>query len=121
MWISLLMMMGGLVICQTPAVPQTPQDTKPAQPLTEGPPGKRAALTDGQLFIPEGFRSEKGAVDLTIHLHGAAWAAERNLIRSGQPGVLVTVVLPGLSDVYTKLFHDPKVFPRILDETTAQL
>jgi len=92
-----------------------------AQTPPEGPPGTRVALTDGQLFIPQGYRPEPDGADLTLHLHGAAWAAEKGFVAAGQPGVLVSVVLPGLSSVYTARFRDPKVFPRLLEEVRAKL
>jgi hypothetical protein len=91
-----------------------------SQGQPEAPPGERIKLTDGQLFIPEGYQP-KGEVPLTLHLHGAYWAAERNHVRAAQPGVLVTVVLPGLSAVYRDRFKTPEAFRRILDETTAKL
>jgi glycerophosphoryl diester phosphodiesterase len=91
----------------------------PAAP--QAPPGRRVQLTEGQLFVPERFHPEKDGVDLTLHLHGAAWAAERNPVRSGRPGALVTITLPGLSAVYTRLFQDPAVFPRALEEAQGQL
>jgi hypothetical protein len=92
---------------------------KPAPP--EGPPGQRFQLTDGQLFIPEGYRPGEGPVPLTLHLHGAAWAGVRNLVRARQPGVAVTVVLPGLSSVYTQKFRDPAVFQGILEEARTRV
>jgi hypothetical protein len=98
------------------ALPAAAQSPPPA-----GPPGERIKLTDGQLFIPEGFRPEADSVPLTLHLHGAYWAAEKNQVLSKQPGVLVTVVLPGLSAVYHERFKDPQTFRRILDEATARL
>src|SRR5262249_30308553 len=86
------------------------------------PKGARVQLTDGRLFIPDGFKpGEDGAVDLTLHLHGAEAATEVNFIRARRPGVLVTVVLKGLSSVYTERFKEPKVFARILSETQAEL
>ncbi len=83
--------------------------------------GKRIALTDGQLFIPDGFKPERDGIDLTLHLHGSTAVAEKNFIGAKRPGVLVTVVLPGLSSVYTTRFKEPKTFQRILDETRTQL
>ena len=48
------------------------------KPKTQPPPGERIKLTDGQLFIPEGFKPAGDRVPLTLHLHGAYWAAEKN-------------------------------------------
>jgi hypothetical protein len=110
-----LVMAGGvLLLGQAPPAPSSP-----APP--ERPPGERFTLTDGELFVPTGFQVGEGGYDLTLHLHGAAWAAERNLVQARQPGVLVTVVLPGLSDVYTRKFREPGVFTRILEETRSRL
>ena len=47
--------------------------------------GQRVALTDGQLFIPEGFKPAPDGVDLTLHLHGAAAVAERNFMTASAP------------------------------------
>lgn len=90
-------------------------------PPPEGPAGERIKLTDGQLFIPEGFKPDGDSVPLTLHLHGAYSAAEKNQVLSKQPGVLVTVVLPGLSAVYHERFKDPQTFRRIMDEAEAKL
>lgn len=87
----------------------------------EAPAGRRVALTDGQLFIPDGYRVDAQGFDLTLHLHGAASVSEKNQMRAGQPGVVVTVVLPGLSAVYSRKFSDPAVFRRILSESQEQL
>jgi hypothetical protein len=87
----------------------------------EPPKGQRIALADGQLFIPDGFRAGDKGIDLFLHLHGSARVTEANFVRSGHSGVLVTVVIPGLSSVYTKRFQDGKVFPRILEEVQTKL
>jgi hypothetical protein len=87
----------------------------------ESPKGQRFALTDGQLFVPDGFRAADKGFDLFLHLHGSAKVTESNFARSGHCGVLMTVVIPGLSSVYTKRFQDGKAFPRILDEVQAKL
>jgi len=87
----------------------------------ERPNGIRTPLTYGELFVPEGYAPGEEGVHLVLHLHGAAWAAERNLVRSGERAVLVTVVLNGLSRVYADLFSEPDTFPAILDEVRAKL
>jgi hypothetical protein len=89
------------------------------QPSAE-PPGLRAPLTDGQLFVPAGFKPSADGVELLLHLHGGT-AAEKQLVRSGRSAVVVSVAIPGLSSVYTARFKDPKTFARILDETAAKL
>lgn len=92
-----------------------------AQPKPESPAGRRFKITDGQLFIPADYHPAADAIDLTIHLHGTPTVTEPNLARAKYPGVLVSVVLPGLSGVYTKRFSETNAFQRILDETAAQL
>jgi len=81
-----------------------------------GPEGETTALTDGRLFVPAGFRPGARDVPLTLHLHGAHGVAARNHLRAGSPGVLVSVVLPGLSAVYTERFRDPTALRRVLGE-----
>lgn len=87
----------------------------------ERPPGRRVELMHGELFVPAGYEAGEDGVHLVLHLHGAAWAAERNLVRSGERAVLVTVVLQGLSAVYAELFGKPETLPAILDEARAKL
>lgn len=95
--------------------------TSQAPQLQAEPKGERIKFSDAQLFIPEGFRSGEGGVDITLQLHGSASTAERNFVQSGQPGVLVSVMLNGLSGVYTAKFKDPQTFRQILDEVITQL
>lgn len=85
------------------------------------PKGERIKFPDAQLFIPEGFRPGEGGVDITLQLHGSTSVAERNFVQSGQPGVLLSIMLNGLSGVYTAKFKDPQTFWQILDEAIAQL
>jgi hypothetical protein len=47
-------------------------------PATE-PAGRRAKLTDGQLFVPDTVIPAGEEADLTLHLHGAPTGVERNL------------------------------------------
>lgn len=101
----------ALLLLACPAAAQAP----------EAPPGERIKLTAGQLFLPEGFRPAGAEVPLTLHLHGAYRSAERNHVQAGQPGVLVTVVLPGLSAVYRDHFKDPAAFSHLLEEAAGKL
>jgi hypothetical protein len=84
--------------------------------LAPEPPGRRVELTVGRLFVPEGYRPEPAGIHLVLHLHGASWAAEQALVQSGWNAVVVSVVLNGLSAVYTEQFRDPAVFRAILSE-----
>jgi hypothetical protein len=85
------------------------------------PKGERVVFPDAQLFIPEGFQPDREGLDITLQLHGSAGVAERNFMQSAQPGVLVSVMLNGLSGVYTEKFKDPQTFQRLIDETLTQL
>src|SRR5205814_269739 len=89
-------------------------------PRPPDPPGRRADLTDGKLFVPDGFTAPANGVELLLHLHGGT-AAEKQVVRSGRSAVVVSVAIPGLSSVYTARFKDPKTFARILDETAVKL
>jgi hypothetical protein len=70
--------------------------------ITEMPGGAR-------LFVPNGVQTNaQGGLALTCHLHGSHEVVQQAFLRSGRPGVLVTLVLPGLSAVYTSHFaKDP--------------
>jgi len=76
---------------------------------------------DARLFIPESFRLSEDGLDLTLQLHGSASVAERNFVQSGQPGVLVSIMLNGLSSVYTAKFNDSQTFHKIIDEVLTQM
>ena len=90
-----------------------------AQPA-DPPPGQRLKLTDGQLFIPAGYKPAADGIELILHLHGGT-AAEQSLVRSGRSAVIVCVAIPGLSKVYADRFQSPATFARILDEAKAKL
>jgi hypothetical protein len=109
---------GLLFVCGLASASAQPPLKPAEEPL---PPGVRLTLTDGKLFLPDGFKAEPEGIDLTLHLHGAASAMEKNFARAKAKGVLVTVVLPGLSKVYTEKFRDPAVFSRILKEIGQEL
>ncbi len=84
------------------------------------PAGVRIDLSTGTLFIPEGYRAPNGA-HLVVHLHGSARIAEEQLLETGAPAALVTILRDGLSDVYRDCFQDPGVFLGVLDESAVQL
>jgi hypothetical protein len=94
--------------------------TAVAQPAEQPPVGQRFKLTDGQLFVPSGYKPAADGIELILHLHGGT-AAEKSLVRSGRSAVIVCVAIPGLSKVYTDRFQSPATFVRILDEAKAQL
>jgi hypothetical protein len=78
-------------------------------------PGRRVDLGEAVVFVPEGYRPDEGAVNVVLHLHGAASVVEPALVATGWRAVLVEFNRPGLSSVYTKPFSDRALFPRLLD------
>jgi hypothetical protein len=90
------------------------------QAPTAEPPGRRVDLGgEATLFIPEGYKSADDAVNVVLHLHGAASVIEPALIKTRWPAVLIEFNRKGLSSVYTKPFSDPALFPRLLDRALA--
>ncbi len=58
-----------------------------------------------RLFLPDGFRpANDGTAAFTLHLHGSHESVRESFRLAHRPGVLATLVLPGLSGVYTKHF-----------------
>ena len=86
---------------------------------------KEVELPGGaRLFVPEGHsRSATGAASLTVHLHGGHAAVQQAFRRSGRRGALVTLILPGLSTVYTRHFAtDPAgVFFGLLETAAKEM
>jgi hypothetical protein len=83
--------------------------------------GERFDLPTGRLFVPDYFEPHDNQIDLVVHLHGAAWAAEENLYKSRKNAVLVSVHLGSFSSPYRLYFQDQKAFQRILDSTLLVL
>jgi hypothetical protein len=93
--------------------------TQVAAPSAE-PPGRRVDLGgEATLFIPEGYRPAGQAVNVVLHLHGAASVIEPALVEVGWPAVLIEFNRKGLSSVYTKPFSDAALFARLLDRALA--
>jgi hypothetical protein len=91
-------------------------------PTPDAPPGRHIDLGgEATLFIPERYKPAGQAVNVVLHLHGAASAIEPALVEIGWPAVLIEFNRKGLSSVYTKPFSDPALFPRLLDRTLAQV
>ena len=85
-------------------------------PVDQGPLGRRFDLGDeATLFVPEGYRPARDAVDIVLHLHGSPPVIEAALIEARSPAVLIEFNRKGLSSVYAGPFADPKLFPRLLD------
>lgn len=92
-----------------------------ATPAATQAKGVHAHLTLGELFIPDGYHPPTNAVRLVVQLHGSQQAAENSLLQWGGQAVLVTVIRPGLSQVYTDLFDTDQVFPRLLRDARRKL
>ncbi len=76
------------------------------------------------LFIPQGFvPPENGAVELTMHFHGAHWFAVEEHLRRGLDSPLLTFELGQGSTVYKTPFLDESQFLRTIKtvESTLQL
>jgi hypothetical protein len=82
--------------------------------LAAEPAGDRINLGDARLFVPEGYRPEGGAVNLVLHLHGAAAIVERAVVEAHWPAALIVLNRKGLSSVYARPFADPALFDRLL-------
>jgi hypothetical protein len=96
-------------------------ESRPAEGTAAGKAEQRIEIGDARLFIPAEFRAGPEGVDLTLHLHGAATVVEDAFRRSGSPGVLVNVTLPGLSAVYADRFHETNALFEILERTSREL
>ncbi|MDG3003719.1 hypothetical protein [Paludisphaera mucosa] len=82
------------------------------------PDGERIDMAeDAKLFIPSGWHSREGKVDILLHLHGTPTVTEPALVTVGWNAVLVSFNRNGLSAAYSKPFTDPTLFPRLIDET----
>lgn len=85
------------------------------------PAGRRIELRDAALFIPDGYEPGDGAVDVVLHLHGAATVIEPALVDTKWNAVLIEFNRKGLSRVYAEPFSDKRLFPRLLDDALEQI
>lgn len=76
-------------------------------------PARSLELTIGRLFLA-GQASDPA--DVLVHFHGSARVVEREFVRSGRGGLLVTVHLGAGSAVYERAFADPEALGRLVDE-----
>jgi hypothetical protein len=83
--------------------------------------GRRVDLGGATLFIPHNARPTDGAIDLLIHLHGAASVVEPAFVAAKCPGALIEFNRSGLSRVYAGPFADPSLLPRLIDAALAAL
>lgn len=85
--------------------------------VQQTPPGRREKLELGQLFLPAEWKAGRGATVL-FFFHGGTWlpevAAARNKL------AVVSIQGGSGSAAYTRLFEDPKRFPRLLEEAEGK-
>lgn len=87
------------------------------------PPGRRADIGDGaKLFVPSGYVSPGGVVNVVLHLSGKSADIEPGFVTLGWPAVLIEFDRgKGLSEQYARPFSDPALFPRLLDRAMAEV
>ncbi len=92
----------------------------PIPPPRRDVPGRRFRVGLGQLYVPAHFRPAKRAgTDMVVFFHGASWCAEQNFFDARRNAVLVSVSMP--MGEYPRVFRDPDMLARLLDDTTATL
>lgn len=78
----------------------------------------------GDLYVPPTFKPVGSKVNLVFHLHGAHWAARQNIYDSGVNAVGISIVLSGLSSVYSNQFNratNRAFLQNVLDEALSIL
>jgi hypothetical protein len=113
LWLALAAMASAQV-AQNPSPMSDTTRPHPRMAQTR-PPGARAALGLGELYLSERF-GRRARAPLVVHFHGASWLLEHH-VRNAAPGaVLVTVNAGAGSGRYAAAFADPALFPALLDE-----
>lgn len=83
-------------------------------------PGKHFSLSLGRLYVPEFFDPQlTTSTEVVVFFHGAEWCAEQNFYDARKNAVLVSVTLKNLD--YSKVFKDPALLRKLLEETTTTL
>ena len=108
-----------LVLCLLAQQQQNPspmvEHTRPHPRLSEeAPPGKRATLAVGNLFVPAKLAG-RTRFPLVVHFHGAGWVAETAAARTGCCAV-ITVQSGSGSGAYARQFSDRALFGRMLSD-----
>jgi hypothetical protein len=78
----------------------------------------------GDLYVPAGFHPHSNKVALIVHLHGSHTQVQQNIYDSGVNAVGISIVLNGLSSVYSNQFDrtaNRGVFQSVLDEALSIL
>jgi len=84
----------------------------------DSPPGQRAALGLGTLFVPARLKGARGA-KLLLFFHGGDWLPEVAVARQRKMAVLSVQAGAG-SGTYAALFADPHRFPALIAEAEAR-
>jgi hypothetical protein len=100
----------------------TPRAIKPSEPPFETIALDLGIAGDSALFLPANYNvAADGAVELTIHFHGATWFVIQEHQRRGNGDPIVALELGQGSSVYAKPFEDPLLFRRLLDAVAEEL
>ncbi len=90
--------------------------------VQDDPKGRRIDLDGATLFVPPAFHAADGkAIDLLVHLHGAASVVEPAFVGAAWPGVLIEFNRNGLSSVYSAPFKDPRLLTNLMDKAMSAL
>jgi hypothetical protein len=90
--------------------------------LTDALQLDRDAGQFARLFVPDHIDIfSDSEIDLVLHLHGASWTAERAVIKTRIPAILVSVHLAGFSSVYRRYFEIPGRVDQIIAAVRAIL
>jgi hypothetical protein len=84
------------------------------------PPGRRATLSIGTLYIPPSFDGSK-PFPLIVHFHGAPWLLEHHVRTRLPRAALVSVQIGSGSRVYGDAFAEPERFTSLLSEIEGKL
>lgn len=111
-WIFIFLCAGLLSLCC--------QSAAQTQAITPEPSGQRETISVGELYFPEKYVPAPEGIDFYLHMQGSARVAQQQFDVSKRSGVLVSVVLPGLSNAYREHFKDLNTFWKMLDEVKAR-
>lgn len=119
MWMAL----EGRTRTAPPPPPMPPRPIKPddlsSSETFRLDPGMEGTTT---LFLPLNYTVPKnGAVELTLHFHGATWFVIQEHQRHGLGTPLVVLELGQGSTVYRRPFEDPARFDHLLDTVVQEL
>lgn len=117
---------GPAEMADVPCIPvaavMTPRAIAPSDPLPATTALDLATTGTVSLFVPETYKvADDGAIELTVHFHGATWFAIQEHQRRGLDEPLVALELGQGSSAYAKPFEDGTRFPRLLEAVAAEM